>query len=279
MEGSGPPVLLVAGGPGNSHIRFHPWFSQLAKAGYQVIYFDNIGRGHSDRPADGIYSVSTDVDDIEAVRKGLDLERLNLIGHSYGGMPALAYAVRYPGHVGKLVMSSAVYDAQSWQETIDNENAEIRRQFPETWEKLMAFRAKGVLSNDDAYGNLMDASYLHAYWYDVANLSKTYKITDPKDRWNFKVYLALAGPDPEWEIGGTLKGYAVLPEASKLTLPVLVLSGRYDRICTPGAAWRLKQALSPATTSWGVLEGSGHMTFIEDPDGFFVRVIDFLNAK
>ena len=115
-EGHGPPIVLVAGGPGGSHAAFHPWFSRLA-AHHRVIYFDNLGRGRSDRLRDPKkYTIERDIEDIEALRVALKLKTITLLGQSYGGMPALAYALKYPELTDHLILSDTILGAKGFQQ-------------------------------------------------------------------------------------------------------------------------------------------------------------------
>jgi proline iminopeptidase len=111
-EGKGKPLLLIAGGPGMAHDAFHPYFSALANS-HRVIYFDAFGRGKSDRaksPAE--YSFNRDVEDVEGLRQALGLGKVMVLGHSYGGMVAQAYALKYPNSISKLVLVEALYNAE-----------------------------------------------------------------------------------------------------------------------------------------------------------------------
>ena len=90
-EGAGEPLILLAGGPAASHLIFKPYFSAFAEK-YRVIYYDYFGRGRSGRPSSyQEISFSSDVEDLEALRQALGLEKINLYGFSYGGMIAQAY--------------------------------------------------------------------------------------------------------------------------------------------------------------------------------------------
>src|ERR1700677_4643825 len=81
-EGLGDPLILLVGGPANSHVSFHPFFSPLADQ-YQIFYYDYRGRGRSDRSAD-VHTITFagDVEDLEGLRQALGLERINLYGFS-----------------------------------------------------------------------------------------------------------------------------------------------------------------------------------------------------
>src|SRR5215469_2675298 len=92
-EGTGDPLLLIAGA-GGSHDYFHPYFSLLA-AKHRVIYFDAFGRGNSDKAkSPSEYALARDVEEVEALRQALKVEKLSIYGHSYGGFVAQAYAAK-----------------------------------------------------------------------------------------------------------------------------------------------------------------------------------------
>lgn len=108
-----------------------PEFDRLA-ARHTVVYFDNIGRGRSsDLPAGRHHSPERDAEDIERLRAALGFERIALLGHSYGGYPALAYAGRHPERLTHLVISSSGHSAESWQRNVDNVNRFVENQYPE----------------------------------------------------------------------------------------------------------------------------------------------------
>ena len=146
IEGEGEPLLLIAGGP-ESHTCYHPHFSQLAEK-YQVIYFDAYGRGKSDRAqSPEEYTFRRDMEEIEELRKGLGITQWHILGHSYGGLVAQAYALEYPNSVNKLILANTLFSAEMWQANNDNYNHEIRNQYPEVWEKVQEIRNRGLLSS------------------------------------------------------------------------------------------------------------------------------------
>ena len=128
------PLLYLAGGPGyNSYSFEHTMGSQL-ETHLQLIYFDERGTGRSDRPANKDYAMSTLVADIEALRQRLGLPQLSLMGQSFGGTIALEYAKRFPGQVQKLVLvdaASDIPDALAAWET------ELKQREPAQWTAAM----------------------------------------------------------------------------------------------------------------------------------------------
>ena len=273
-EGSGPAVFVVAGGPGSSHVSFHPWFSRLA-ASHTVVYFDNIGRGRSDRLKDASrYTVRRDAEDIEALRKALGFESISLIGHSYGGYPAMAYALAFPQRVTKLVLSDTLFNDASWQVNIDSVNYNTQTLFPDVWAKLMEMRRKGMLSSVDEYQDLYGTATRDFYWYDVANASKMFRSGDSADGFNSEIYFGMIGSDPEWKVGGTMKGYDPSKAMRQMKTPTLIIVGRADRVAPPSISAQIRDLIPNSRLEY--FDKSGHRPWVEEPDRYFQIVGNFL---
>ena len=279
IEGHGPPVILVAGGPGGSHVSFHPWFSRLA-VDHTVVYFDNLGRGRSDRLKDPkLYTVERDADDIEALRIALKFDAISVIGHSYGGMPAMAYALKYPSRITHLVLSDTLHSAQGFQENIDACNYEAQLRFPDIWKTLAYMHKHGVKTGSDAYEDLYGTTTTDLYWYNPDNQLKIFHSGDPADGLNGDVYQAMIGDDPEWTVGGTMKGYDPRPRMKFSYIPTLICVGRYDRVASPRIASEIAAALPSKTTRLVIFEKSGHRPWLEEMDRYFSIVDAFLNDQ
>jgi proline iminopeptidase len=278
-EGSGPVVILVAGGPGGDHTSFHPYFSMLAKD-HTVVYFDNIGRGKSGRLKDlSKYTVPRDAEDIEALRIALGADKIDVIGHSYGGMPAMAYALKYPQHVSHLVLSDTLHSAEGFQENIDSVNHEVQLQYPDVWEQLVAMRKRGVKSGSDEYENLYGSAEMDIYWYDLAHEALLFRSGDPPGGFNPEIYIAMIGDDPEITVGGTMKGYDPRPKMKNLHVPVLICVGRYDRVAMPKVALEMKRCLPADSSKIVYFDKSGHRPWVEETAKYFATVGAFLNSK
>jgi len=100
-----PTLLLLHGGPGFDHSSFKPAFSALADVA-QVVYLDHRGQGRSDRSDPSQWNLARWADDVAAFCDALGIERPVVLGQSFGGMVAMAYAIRHPEHPGALVLSS-----------------------------------------------------------------------------------------------------------------------------------------------------------------------------
>lgn len=276
-EGQGPAVFLVAGGPGASHTSFHPWFSRLA-TDHTVVYFDNAGRGRSDDLARGRkHTVAGDADDIEALRKHLKLDRISLIGHSYGGFPAMAYALEHPDLVDRLVLTSTLHNAKAFQANIDNFNLHCRNQYPEVWAKLMSLRRQGIKSSAAEYSRIYYQAEADVYWADTANAGRMFVPAEEERQFSPDVYYSMLGDDPEWIVGGTLKGYDPGARMRDYRGPVLVCAGRYDRVATPSIATEIS-ALLPGSRLV-IFEHSGHRPWVEETDLYFDTLRRFLTPS
>jgi proline iminopeptidase len=255
-EGTGEPLVLIAGGPGGAHGYFHPFFSSLA-ASNRIIYFDAFGRGKSDRaksPAE--YTFTRDVDDVEGLRQGLGLGKINLLGHSYGGMVAQAYALKYPESVKRLILADTLFSGEMWQANNDNSNYEARNQLPETWEKVQKVRAEGYRSSAKEHQKAYDLPVGLLFFYDASNAEKVHF------DFNTEVYYAIVGDDGDFLIGGDIAKLDFRLDLKKLTMPTLILMGRYDRTSLPRYALQFKTYAPRAQCV--MFEKSGHFPFVEE---------------
>eukprot|EP01137_Pigoraptor_chileana_P015645 Opistho-2@71845 len=89
------------------------------------------------------YSLDRDIEDIEGLRKAMNLNKISLLGHSYGSLVAQGYAVKYGQNVSHLVLANGFHSFVMWQENDDNSNHEIEVNYPEVWDELMQYREQG----------------------------------------------------------------------------------------------------------------------------------------
>jgi proline iminopeptidase len=270
-EGVGEPLVLIAGGPGAPHNIFHPYFSRLAER-HRVIYFDAFGRGKSDRAkSPSEYRFDRAVEDLEGLRKALGLSKWAVLGFSYGGMVAQAYALKCPAMVSRLILADTLYSAEMWQANNDNSNYELQNQFPETWARVQQLRSMGLRSSAKEHQKAYDIPVGLLYFHDASLAERL-----PKETFYYEpdVYYAIAGEDADFLIGGDIGKLDFRARLKDLPMPVLIIAGRYDRVSLPRFAVQFSKYAPQAR--FVMLEHSGHFTFIEDPDGFFAAVRQFL---
>jgi proline iminopeptidase len=259
IAGQGSPLLIIPGGPGVSHTYLYPGLERLADS-FQVIYFDAFGRGQSDRAQNpNEYSFNHDIDEVEGLRKALGLDKIAVYGHSYGGLVAQGYALRYPQSFSKLILANTLHSAEMWQKgNNDNCNNEIQNQFPEVWAELQQLRAKGGVSCESTYQKVfgrVPPSLL--YFYDPSHANVVQDL-------NLEVYCRIAGPDADIVLGGDLASVDFRQQLSEIRIPTLVLAGRFDRVAIPRYSVQYRTLMPQA--EFVMFEQSGHQPFIEEPE-------------
>lgn len=274
MEGpaDGEPLVLLSGGPANSHLTFHPYFSDLADR-YRVIYVDYRGRGRSDKPASyHDITFARDVRDIEALRQKLGIAAWNVYGFSYGGMVAQGYALEHPGAVRRLVLANTLHSAEMWQRNHENINHELANQFPEVWARILEMRARGLRSSAPEVRDLYRVHGPLVRFYNPDNASKL--LNEPGAR-NDDLYYVFVGDDIEFFIGGEVaKLPDFRPRLRELAMPILVIAGRYDRALYPRYQQEFAQYAPQARFT--MMERSGCFAHIEEPETLLALLREFL---
>jgi proline iminopeptidase len=285
--GQGDPIIFIAGGPGGDHLGLRS-FDPLSDNHHQLIYFDAFGRGKSDTAKSvSEYTLARDIDDIEGLRKALKLDRITVLGHSYGGVVAQGYALKYPDHLSHLILADTFHSFVMWQENDDNSNREIKNNYPEIWEKLTKIRDEGAVSSDklhqDIYGQV---PYGFLYAYNPARFEY-----DPKDtgnvirKWymkhgpypnpnNTKLYYQMVGKDGDFIVGSDIGTFDYRKQLKDLKMPVLIVTGRFDRVAVPWMAVKFKDYCPQA--EFVIFEHSGHNPQVEEPEKEFKVINDFL---
>ena len=139
--GKGPPLVVLHGGPGADHTYFLPWLLPLART-HRLIFIDERGSGRSERLQDpSQYTVEGDVEDIEAVRVALNLGKIDLLGHSCGGVLAEAYALKYQQHLSHLILNSTFASTREMNAVLAREKAPMP---PDKLARLNELEAAGL---------------------------------------------------------------------------------------------------------------------------------------
>ncbi|MFC3711095.1 proline iminopeptidase-family hydrolase [Sphingoaurantiacus capsulatus] len=223
-----PPVLFIHGGPGSGHSGFLPAL-QLADA-RAVILYDQLDAGLSDRPADPAnWTVERFVSEVDALRAALKLDRLHVVGQSWGSTIALEYAARRPAGLVSLTLGSPLISVKSWEKSTRAQLATLPADVRRTIE---THEAAGTTA-DPAYAKAMDVFYAHFLYRQTPPAYITAYKKRPGLTLNPVVYNAMWGPG-EIAATGTLKSYDGEPLLPRLAVPTLVICGAYDEM-TPAA--------------------------------------------
>ncbi len=275
--GKGEPLIMITGGPGGNHLGLRS-FDSLAKYNVQLIYFDAFGRGKSDTAKDvKEYSLERDIEDIEGLRKAMHLDKLSLLGHSYGSLVAQGYAIKYGEHVSHLVIANGFHSFIMWQENDDNSNHEIKTNYPEVWASLMKIREEGAVSSDekhqDIYGTV-PYGFLYAYNPSRFEPKPGVKRKAYPNPFNSKLYYQMVGKDGDFIVGSDIGNFDFRKQLKDLKMPVLIIAGRYDRVAVPWMQVKYKEYCPQA--KFVMFEKSGHNPQVEEPEKEIPLIGEFL---
>ena len=272
--GQGDPIIFIAGGPGGAHPGLRS-FDPLADSNHQLIYFDGFGRGKSDTAkVVSDYSLQRDIEDIEGLRKALKLTKVSLLGHSYGGLVAQGYAIKYPNNVSHLILANTFHSYVMWQENDDNSNHEIKTNYPEVWADLMKIREQGAVSSDAAHQEIYGkVPYGFLYAYNPGQFVSRGRKPYPNSM-NTKLYYQMVGRDGDFYVGSDIGTFDFRKQLKDLKMPILVIGGRFDRVATPWMMVKYKEYCPQA--KFVMFEKSGHNPQVEEPEKEFPIINEFL---
>jgi pimeloyl-ACP methyl ester carboxylesterase len=254
--GSGPPLVCHPGGPGFSSAELDDLGGLSATR--TLVLLDPRATGGSD-PAAG-YELEGYVDDVDVLRGHLGLAQLDLLGFSHGGIVAMAYAAAHPERVRRLVLASTLAAVSP---DVEEEMARIKAtKSDEPW-----FADAEAALEEEERGDYDDVGEL---WKRMAPLY--FSRWDERHRPWLERSAAGASPEPLRAFNET--SFDLRPDLGRITAPTLVITGRDDFICGPAAAAELAAGVARAEVV--LLDGSGHMTFVERPDAFRDAVERFL---
>jgi proline iminopeptidase len=201
--GEGDPIFFFAGGPGNSHDYMEGNFGQYHKTN-KLVFIDMLGRGMSDDAKDvSEYSILNDVHITEEVRKKLNLNKIILVGHSYGTVVAQAYAIKHPQNVSKMLLIAGFHSGEMWQANCDSYNHYAQTHFPEKWKKVDSLRALGYVSSDPVFSKHYGSFPTKYIYYHNTKLKQNVPKTKYRG-WNNDVYYGIIGRDADFFVGGDM---------------------------------------------------------------------------
>jgi proline iminopeptidase len=273
LVGKGDPLFIIPGGPGGAHFAYRGFDSLSQK--HLIVYFDAFGRGKSDTAKDvKEYTLERDIEDLEGLRKALNFQKIDVLGHSYGGLVAQGYALKYGAKVGHLVLANSFHSYLMWQENDDNTNREFKTNYPEAWDSLMKVRSMGYVSSDTIhqriYGTL---PYGFMYAYNPDNFISRGKNSYP-NRMNTKLYYQMVGKDGDFIVGNDIGNFDFRKSLKEIKMPVLIYGGRYDRVAVPSMMLQFKDYCPQA--KFVMFERSGHNPHVEQPKELFKLLDEFL---
>jgi proline iminopeptidase len=275
--GRGKPLMLLHGGPGASHDYFLPYLTPLARH-YQLIFIDERGSGRSQTLDDvSGYTVENMVEDTEAVRQALGLGQISLLGHSYGGVVAQAYALKYKKNLSALILASTFSSTKAINEVF----VRIKEKMPaELRDHINKMEAEGLYGHGKDYEkNRYTAEYMTAAWGDgyfpYVYQNHPDANYDPVDngKMSWDLYREMWGSHGEFVIDGNLKSVEYTDRLPAIKVPTLMLVGDHDE-SDPSMSQTMHEKIPGSKLV--ILPKSGHMTFVDQPGMFEKAVEEFL---
>jgi proline iminopeptidase len=265
-------LLLLHGGPGATHEYFEVLDRHLPAAGIEYIYYDQLGSAHSDQPDEPeLWTIPRFVDEVEQVRTalGLDHDNFYLLGHSWGGMLAMEYALEHQDHIKGLVISNMMSSGPAY-------NAYAERVLMPTMDQAVLAEIKRL----EATGATDDPRYMALL---MPHHYERHVLRRPAADWpdevnrafaaiNMSIYVPIQGPS-ELGAGGVLLSWDRTEDLQRITVPTLVIGAQHD---TMDPAWmRMMASKLPQGRYLHCPDGS-HMAMHDDEATYVEGLIAFI---
>lgn len=276
--GHGAPLLIVHGGPGASHDYFLPYLLPLMRSS-RLIFIDERGSGKSSKLSDPReYTVANMVEDVETVRQALGLGKISLLGHSYGGVIAEAYALKYGRNLSHLILGSTFASTKELNQALAKMKAAMA---PKDVERVNALEGAGLFGKGEIWEHgRYPEEYAKLAWgkgyYPFIYQNRPDPNYDPASSntstaWD--VYREMWGSDGEFIVDGNLSQVEYVDQLSQIKVPTLIIVGDHDE-SDPDMSREMHEKI--AGSQLVILPKSGHMTFVDQPDGFLDAVRSFV---
>ena len=264
-------ILLLHGGPGATHEYFEACDSYFPAAGIEYYYYDQLGSAYSDQPdAPDLWEIPRFVDEVEQVRQALGLDRGNfyLLGHSWGGVLAIEYALKYQQHLKALVISNMMSSIPAYNAYAEGVLMPAMDQ--DALGEIKRLEAAQAFADPRHMELLMQHHYVH------------HVLRRPPDEWpdpvnrafahiNQAIYVPLQGPS-ELGASGKLLAWDRTADLPKISVPTLVIGARHDTM-DPG--YLEMMAGEVPNGSYLFCPDGSHMAMYDDQVTYFAGIVDF----
>jgi proline iminopeptidase len=261
------PVLTLHGGPGFPHFYFECFEDFLPRDRLRYWYYDQLGCGFSDHPDDqSLWTVNRYREEVEQVRAALGLERMILYGHSWGGMLAIEYALAYPQHVERLIVSNMTASIPSYTMYV----SKLRDELPvDVRAEMQRYEAAANYDAPEYQALLMT----HLYATHFCRLDPW---PEPMQRafadFNASIYNTMQGPS-EFTITGNYKNWDRWNDLHRIDVPTLLIVGRYDTMSVSDIQ-RMGSLIPKSRVA--ICEKGSHLCMYDDQQAYFDALVPFL---
>src|SRR5205085_6539351 len=248
--------------------------SFFPKEGIEFYEYDQLGSSYSDQPKDSsLWTTDRFVEEVEQVRKALGLNKDNfiLLGHSWGGILALEYALKYQNNLKGLIISNMMSSAPDYGKYANEVLA--KQMDPAVLDTIRSIEAKGDYSNP----KYMELLYPNFYVQHICRIPLNKwpePVTRSLGKMNESLYITMQGPS-EFGLSGKLEKWDVSKQLSKITIPTLVIGGKYDTMDPGHMQWMSRQVQNG---SYLYCANGSHMSMYDDQQTYMQGLIKFLKA-
>ncbi len=262
-------VLLLHGGPGFTHDYLEAMESFLPEAGIEMYYYDQLGVGNSDIPDDpSLWNLARYTEEVEEVRRGLGLDNFVLFGHSWGGILAMEYALKYQQHLRGLVISDMTAGIQAYLKR----TASIKEQLPPAiLARLNSLEVKQDYDNPGYDKIMMENLYPKMIcriqpWPEP--VTRSFRLA------NLKIYNQMQGKS-EFLVTGNLKDWERWDRLHEIKVRALTIGARYDEM-DPEDMKKMATLMPNATSA--ICPNGSHMCLWDDQEVYFQHLLGFLRT-
>jgi proline-specific peptidase len=267
-EGEGGPLILLHGGPGVPHEYLQD--TTALSPHVRLVFFDQRGTGKSGKSSTLEYTIEANVEDTENVRKTLSLGKCAIFGHSWGGMLAQAYTLKYPGNVRKLILANTFSTVDHLNAALAKMRASVPHELREVYAK---YERAGLYNGRESYPEEYQAAVDIAYEPTSISVPKPTYLVDAFQRMSYEVYRTMWGDQTEFKVTGSMGTFNFLPRLSEIRVPTLVMVGANDMTTIEMAQETVRRIPHSELV---VFEHSRHYPFIEEKEKFVRVMKEFL---
>jgi len=263
-------VLLLHGGPGGTHEIFECFEGFLPAEAIEFIYYDQLGSAYSDQPKDkDLWTTERFVEEVEQVRVALGLNKNNfyLLGHSWGGILAAEYALKYGANLKGLIISNMMMSIPDYNRYAEEVLA--KGMDPAVVKEVKELEAKGLYDSP----RYMELLVPHFYAKHLCRLPEwPDAINRMFGKLNKDLYVLMQGPS-EFGASGRLEKWDRKADLPKLTMPTLVIAGSHDTMDPAHMQWVSTQVQQG---SFLLCPNGSHCDLWDDQGTYFPGLIRFL---
>lgn len=268
-------VLLLHGGPGANHQYFKGFESYFPGEEIEFYYYDQLGSTLSDNPQiEELWSIEHYVEEVEQVRKALGLNKDNFIvlGHSWGGILGIEYALKYQKNLKALIVSNMVPSVPDYNSYAKNVLA--LKLDPEVLKEIRVYEAVEDYTNE-RYLKLIHDNYYPKHVLRIPAEDWPEDVSNAFAEINFPIYLKMQGPSEFGIVGdASLKNWDVTNDLNKIEIPFLSIGAEHDTMDPKQMEWMADQVQNG---SYLHCPNGSHMAMWDDTENYFRGLINFIN--